>query len=118
MQIAKRNELIDAYYRAADEEDYDHMMSVFDDDVTYLYPNEPDMHGIPDVREFFEERRKTTGTTHDVFRRVHGDDATMCEGTITGEIEGEGPFEGAYVGAFEFDNESEKISYVAVYTRL
>lgn len=118
MDVDKRNQLIDTYYRAADEEDYDLMMSVFSADITYLYPNEPDMHGKDAVREFFEERRQTTGTTHDVFRRVHGDDATLCEGNITGEIAGEGPFEGSYVGAFEFDENAEKIDYVAVYTRL
>jgi len=118
MQRAERDKLIDIYYRAADEENYDLFESVFTEDVTYLYPGEDDMHGLPAVQEFFEERRQTTNTTHDLFRRVHDDDATICEGTITGELRGEGPIDGAFVGAFEFDDDAEAIDRVGVYTRL
>lgn len=118
MDVDKRNELIDRYYLAADEEDYDRLTSVFTEDVEYRYPGENDMHGVGEVREFFEERRQTTGTTHDVFRRLHDDEATVCEGHITGELRGEGPFEGSYVGVFEFDEAGEAISHVSVYTQL
>lgn len=118
MDIDKRNELIDQYYRAADEEDYDRLTSVFTDDIEYRYPGEDDMEDVDQVREFFEERRQTTGTTHDVFRRVHGDESTICEGHITGELRGEGSFEGNYVGVFEFDETAEAISHVSVYTQL
>lgn len=118
MDRDERNRLTDTYYRAADEENYDLFDSVFTDDVTYLYPDEDDMHGLRAVREFFEQRRQTTNTTHDLFRRVYDDEATICEGHITGELHGEGPFEGAFVGSFEFDDEAGAIDRVGVYTRL
>lgn len=116
MDVKQRNDLIETYYQAADEEDYDLLVSVFADDVVYLYPGEEDMHGRDEVYEFFTERRQTTNTTHDVFRRVHDETATLCEGRITGELLGEGPFEGAFVGSFEFND--SLIDRVSVYTQL
>ncbi|WP_411965877.1 nuclear transport factor 2 family protein [Haloferax sp. YSMS24] len=117
MEIAIRNELIDTYYSAVDDADFDRMLTAFTEDVEYLYPGEEPMHGHGAVRTFFEERRKTKNTTHDVFRRVHDDTATVCEGTITGQM-GEDSLDGAYVGVFEFDDDAGRISYVGVYTRL
>lgn len=117
MEIDTRNELIDTYYGAVDKADYDRMLTVFAEDVEYLYPGEEPMHGHDEVRAFFEERRQTKNTTHDVFRRVHDDTATVCEGTITGKF-GDDPLDGAYVGVFEFDDDAERIEYVGVYTRL
>ena len=117
MDIDHRNELIDQYYEAVDDAAYDRMVSVFAEDITYLYPGEEPMHGHDEVKEFFEERRPTSETTHDVFHRIHNDEATACEGTITGKMKGD-RIEGAYVGIFKFDDETERISYVGVYTRL
>lgn len=118
MDIEARNELIDRYYGAVDEEDYDRMLTAFTDAIEYRYPGEDEMHGSDEVREFFEERRQTSETTHDVFRRLHDEEATVCEGRITGELRGEGPFEGSYVGVFEFDEAAGAISHVSVYTQL
>lgn len=118
MNTTRRNELIDTYYEAVDGEDWDRMLSAFAADVEYLYPGEDPMRGHDEVRTFFEERRRTRATTHDVFRRVHDEEATACEGTITGEMGDDGPFEGAYVGVFEFDDNVDRIGYVGVYTRL
>lgn len=118
MNIQRRDELIDTYYSAVDERDWDRLLSAFAADVEYLYPGEEPMHGHEAVRDFFEHRRETRATTHNVFRRIHDDDATACEGHITGEMGEEGPFEGAYVGIFEFDDDADRIDYVGVYTRL
>ena len=93
------------------------MLSAFSETVEYRYPGEAVMNGHAEVLEFFTERRATNGTTHDVFRQVHDEDATLCEGTITGKI-GDAPLEGAFVGVFEFDTTTERIATVAVYTRL
>jgi ketosteroid isomerase-like protein len=118
MNIERRNELIDTYYGGVDREDYEGMLEAFAEDAEYLYPGEEPMRGRDEILTFFEERRETRNTTHDVFRRIHDEGATACEGTITGELGDDGPFEGAYVGVFEFDDDEEKISYVGVYTRL
>ena len=114
MEPNERDDLIDTYYAAVDAADYDRMLTAFAEDVEYRYPGEGTMRGHADVRTFFEERRETRETTHEVVRRIHGEDATACEGRITGK-RGETPFEGAYVGVFEFDG-AGKISYVGVYT--
>lgn len=116
MEPDDRDELIDTYYRAVDEADYDRMLTAFTEDVEYRYPGEEPMHGRDAVRTFFEERRETRETTHEVFRRVHDTDATACEGHITGE-RSEGALEGRYVGVFEFDDDARGISYVGVYTQ-
>lgn len=118
MNTARRDELIDTYYAAVDDEDWDRLLSAFTEDVEYLYPGEDPITGHDEVRQFFEERRETRETTHDVTRRIHDEDATACEGHITGQMGDEGPFEGAYAGVFTFDDEADRIDYVGVYTRL
>lgn len=117
MDTAKRNELIDAYYDAIDAESFVDFERAFTPDIEYLYPGEPAMHGIEEVRSFFEERREHSNSTHDVFRRVADDEVTVCEGAVTAEAPDGTAFGAAFVGVFEFDEAAAAIARVGVYTR-
>ncbi|USZ73592.1 nuclear transport factor 2 family protein [Natronosalvus halobius] len=117
MDHGKRNELIDEYFRAMDEETFADFADVFADDVEYRYPSEQDMHGVSAVREFFEEHREHSNSTHKILRRVADESVTVCEGTVTADRPDGGTLEAAFVDVFEFDDEVEQIDHVGVYTR-
>lgn len=117
MDPGKRNELVDAYYAAIDEETFDDLGRVFAADVEYLYPGEPTMHGIDAVLSFFEERREHSNSTHEVYRRLADEEVTVCEGTITADRTDGSEFDAGFVGVFEFDGEAKAIDRVGVYVR-
>lgn len=114
MELAHRNELIDAYYRTVDTERFDRFRDVFRDDITYRYPGEPVMHGVEDVLEFFRERRTHSNSTHQVHRRLADDEVSVCEGSIEAEADDGSRVTADFVGVFEFD---ELIAEVRVYVR-
>lgn len=117
MRISDRDELIDEYYAALDVDEPSEIVAPFTDDVVYRYPGEEPLEGRDAVEAFFAEGRPTSETTHTVTRRVHGEEATACDGHIAGTKEGVGSFEAEYAGFFEFDDEAGLISDVAVYSR-
>lgn len=113
----KRNQLIDEYYNAIDDEMFAAFDRVFANNVEYRYPGKDPMHGVDEVRLFFEEERDHSDSTHTVTRRVADNEVTVCEGTVTAERSDGSPFEAGFVGVFEFDDGSEAITRVEVYTR-
>jgi ketosteroid isomerase-like protein len=118
MEVSDRNELVDTYYEAVDREDWDLLLSAFSPAVTYVYPGEGELHGHDEVRAFFAERRQTTNSTHELFRRIHGENGAACEGHITADLKGGGSVDGNFVGVFTFDDDAGRIDYVGVYTQL
>lgn len=116
MDRAKREELVETYYGAIDAEAFAGFERAFAPDVEYRYPDEPAVHGVEEVRTFFEERRELSNSTHDVRRWVTDGAVTVCEGVVTAEGPDGRPVEVGFVGVFEFDDEAGAISRVGVYT--
>lgn len=110
------DKLMETYFRALDEENFEQLKSAFTDDIVYRYPGEGEIQSIDSVLDFFKNQKQTKNTTHDVFRRLSNDDIAIGEGHITGEILDNGSFEGYFCNVFEFDKEKEKISKISVYT--
>jgi len=115
METGQRTELINEYYAAIDDEEFDRFREVFDADVEYRYPGESTMHGVEEVVSFFRERREHSNSTHEVHRRISDGEATVCEGTITAENPDGSRLEGGFVGVFEFDDATETIDRTGVY---
>ena len=109
-----RNQLVDTYFRALDEEDYTSIESAFTEDVTYRLPEET-ITNLDDAMEYFRNRRRPTNTTHEITRRIHDDETSAVEGYVTGEMPDRGEFEGRFADIFEFDPETERISELVVY---
>lgn len=116
MENKVHDRLMDAYFNALDEEDFQQLKSAFTDDIVYRYPGEGEIQPIDDVLDFFKHGKQTTNTTHDVFRRLYNDDVAIAEGHITGEIIDGGSFEGYFCNVFEFNIEAEQVSKISVYT--
>lgn len=115
MDTATRERLIATYFDAIDAETYDRLTDVFTNDTQYLHPNHDPVTGVESLIRSVDDVRRTYDSTHTVDRTIHGADATVCEGTVAGEMPGEGYFEGGFVDVFEFDDDAEKISYTKVY---
>lgn len=117
MDSTKRDELIDTYYDAIDAEAFERFEHAFAPDIEYLYPGEPDMHGVAEVQKFFEERRTHSNSTHNVHRRVFDQEVTVCEGRVTAERPDGVPLDVGFVGVFTFAAAADGIDRIAVYTR-
>lgn len=114
MDEKKRDELIDNYYRAVDNENYAIFDHTFSEDASHIRPGQGSLNGRDDIRRFFKEERQSTGTTHDVKTRFHGEEASYCKVNVSGEIAGS-MFNGDIISEFEFDPKSERISKYRVY---
>lgn len=110
-----RDDLIDTYFGALDEAEYDPLESVFADDVTYHMPSET-IEGIADLMEYFREHRLPSRTTHELSLRIHGQTASAVEGHVTGELTNGGQFDGPFVDVFVFDEDRERILRMSVYS--
>lgn len=112
MSEADRNELIDTYFEAMDAEDLDVLRPALADDVVFESLS-GQLDGFSGFEQYMEELRGLSETTHDVTLRVH-DDASVAEGTVTGESE-DGTVEADFCDVFEFDVDDEQITRLAVY---
>jgi len=101
MTTSERNALIDSYFEALDSGDHSLLRDAFAPDVVYTHPS-GEMIGLDAVLEFFETERHISATTHDLVNRVHGDDHSVCEGVVTGHIQGHGDFDGPFCDVFAF----------------
>lgn len=114
-----RSELIEDYFRAVDDPDYDILRAVFADDVTYYYHEGESLQGIDDVVSFLrnnvlEPPGVERTSDHRVIRTIADDSAVVCEGEVDGELDGTA-FHTDFIDVFEFDD--SQISMVATYTR-
>lgn len=114
MNERRRNDLIDAYYRGLDAEEYGALDDVFAADVEYERPGQRTLEGGEAIRAFFETERRSSNTSHDVERRLHDEEATYCTVAVSGDLPG-GTFEGDIVAEFEFDDGAEQITAYRVY---
>ena len=113
MSDAGRNELIDAYFDAMDEDDLEIVRPALADGFVYE-SLDGDLEGFAGLETYMNELRGLSGTTHDVTLRVHGADASVAEGTVTGDSEN-GPVEAEFCNVFEFDEEEQGLTRIGVY---
>lgn len=121
MSLDTRSELIEQYFGAVDDADYELLRSVFTDDVTYKYHEGVTLEGIDDVipflrNEVLEPEGVDRTSVHEVTRRISDGSVEVCEGYVEGTVNGT-EFETDFVDVFEFDEDDSQISLVATYTR-
>lgn len=113
MNERRRNELIDAYYRDLDADEYEALDDIFAADAEYARPGQR-LDGGAAIREYFETERRSSNTTHDVEKRLHDDEATYCKVAVSGNLP-DGSFEGDIVAEFEFDDGEDRITAYRVF---
>jgi ketosteroid isomerase-like protein len=113
MSDADRDDLIDAYFAAMDAEDVDLVRPYLADGFVYESLS-GDLDGAAGLATYVRELKTLSGTTHEITVRVHGDDASVAEGTVTGEG-ADGPVAVGFCDVFEFDDADERIERIAVY---
>jgi ketosteroid isomerase-like protein len=117
MDNSRRAELMDMYFTGLDEDDFDHMKPCLSEEVQFRSSSD-EVSGVAEFREYLEENRMVSNSTHEITRRVHDDTpVSICEGRVSGDTP-DGSVEGAFCDVFEFDPDSERITSVSVYTRL
>jgi ketosteroid isomerase-like protein len=114
MSTDDRNELIEAYFTAIDDEEPEIARSALADGFVYesLLGR---LEGFDGLVEYITELRSTSDSTHDLTRRIHDEDVSVVEGTVTGlDAEGE-PTSADFCDVFEFDDEETAITRITVY---
>jgi ketosteroid isomerase-like protein len=115
MNVERRNELIDAYFDALDENDYSLVEPYLSADLVYRSVGLDALHGPDGLRRYFEELRPFAGTVHEVENRMHSENGSAAEGRVTGEHEGES-LDTGFCDVFEFDEDEEHLTRIVVYT--
>jgi ketosteroid isomerase-like protein len=115
MNVARRDELIDVYFRALDEEEFSIVEPYLAPDLTFRSVGLEPLSGPEGMRRYFEELRPFGGTIHEVENRIHDEHASAAEGRVTGEHDGES-LDTPFCDVFEFDDEEEHLTRVVVYT--
>lgn len=115
MNVERRNELIDAYFTALDEEEFSLVEPHLAPELTYKSVGLDALHGPDGLRRYFEELRPFGGTVHEVENRMHAENGTAAEGRVTGEHDGES-IDTAFCDVFEFDENEEQFTRIVVYT--
>lgn len=116
MTEADRNELIDAYFDALDNEDLSIVEPVLDE--SFVYESTAGvLEGFAGLQRYANELRTTSDSTHTVNLRIHSDDATATEGIVTGLDPDGNPKEGNFCDVFEFTEADDAITRIAVYVK-
>lgn len=115
MNEEQRAESIKRYFTAADDEDFDVLEPVLTDNVQFLAPG-GEISGTDAFREYLEEDRAISNSTHELTRTIHIDAVSVSEGQVTGETP-QGRVKGAFCDVFEFNND-DRIESISVYTRI
>lgn len=113
MADAERNELIDAYFDAMDAADPELLRPVLAEGFVYESLS-GEFEGIDGFETYLEDVRGLSNSTHEVTLRVHGEDASVAEGVVTGESE-EGTVEADFCDVFEFDENEAGLTRIGVY---
>ncbi|MCQ4332989.1 nuclear transport factor 2 family protein [Natronomonas sp. F2-12] len=113
MSESDRDELIDAYFDAMDADDLGIVRPALAEGFVYE-SLDGDLEGFGGLETYMNELRGLSETVHEVTLRVHGEVASVAEGTVTGES-GDGTVEAEFCNVFEFDEDEEGITRLAVY---
>lgn len=115
MDSETRDECIDSYYRALDEESYDHLPDLFTENIFVEY-SIGDFEGIDEILEYYTDMRRLSNTNHRIQQRIHSEEVTICLGEADG-VADSGPMTKYFADVFGFDEERERIESVSVYLR-
>ena len=113
MSESDRDDLIDAYFRAMDADDLSIVEPALADGFVFESLG-GDLEGFAGLQTYMDELRGMSNTTHEVDLRVHGENASAAEGTVTGDGE-DGRVEADFVDVFEFSEGDEDITRIGVY---
>lgn len=113
MAEADRNEMIDAYFDAMDAADLSIVRPALADDFVYESLS-GELEGFEGLQTYMEELRGLSDTEHRIGLRLHDDAASVAEGTVSGENDGES-VEADFCNVFEFADGDEAISRISVY---
>lgn len=113
MSETDRDDLIDAYFEAMDTADLSELRPVLAEGFVYESLS-GDLEGAAGLETYLEELRGLSNTTHEVTLLVHGEEASVAEGVVTGESE-DGPVEAEFCDVFEFDADDERLARIGVY---
>ena len=114
MSVEDHNAVIDDYFEAIDRADPGLVEGSLDDEFVYQSPG-GELEGGEGLRRYVEEIRSMSNSTHETTLRIHDDAAAAVEGTVTGEGADGESVSRRFVDVFEFDEESGKLTRVAVY---
>lgn len=109
MNVDRRNESIDAYFRALDEEDFSILEPHLSPEVTYKSVGVNTLFGPEGLREYFEGVRPFNDTDHVVENRIHDPSISVVEGHVIGSH-----LDTDFCDVFEFDD--GRITRLTVYT--
>jgi hypothetical protein len=113
MSESDRDELIDAYFDAMDAEELDVVRPALADGFVYESLS-GDLAGFEGLETYMNELRGLSDTVHEVTLRMHGEAASVTEGTVTGEGD-DGSVEAEFCNVFEFDEDDAGITRIGVY---
>lgn len=113
MSKADRNALIDAYFEAMDTGDLETVRPALADGFVYESLSGT-LRGFGGLETYMEELRGLSNTNHDVATVIHGETASVTEGTVTGDGE-DGQVAVDFCNVFEFDADDEGITRIGVY---
>lgn len=113
MSKENRNALIDAYFDAMDTDDLEIVRPVVTDGFIYESLS-GDLSGFSGLKTYMEELRGLSNTDHEITTVIHGETASVVEGTVTGENEDD-PVELDFCNVFEFNADNEGITRISVY---
>lgn len=113
MSIERREDRIDAYFRALDENDPSIAESAVTEDFVYE-SRAGSLAGFAGLADYITDRRTMTESDHEQTRVVHGDDVAVVEGVVTGTTEAGERVEVRFCDVFEFDA-ADGITTITVY---
>jgi ketosteroid isomerase-like protein len=112
--MSARDDAIDAYFAALDEEDPSLVEPVLADSFVYETSGGNRLSGFAGFEEYMTVHRGLSNTTHTEQNRLHGDEVSFTEGVVTGSDGEGGSIEMNFCDVFEF-NTDNKIIRAAVY---
>jgi ketosteroid isomerase-like protein len=114
MSQSIREDLIEAYFAALDDEDPDHLEGSLGETFVYESLSE-EFEGLGGFRTYMNDYRSFSGTDHDITTFVHGETASVAEGRVVGYDEGGERIEASFCDVFEFTDEEETLTRITVY---
>lgn len=114
MDRSCREETIEQYVRALDEDDSDAFEEILKEDFTYRYADGRIFEGQDETLEYFVEER-SMDTLHDFQTIYHLEACSIGFGVA--EVKGPDGYEAEMCDVFVFDDTDQKLREVKIYTR-
>ena len=103
--MADPESVVRRYYDLVDAENYDDLVALFADDVSYERPGQDAIEGRDALRAFYEEGRPLDDGAHEVHDVIVDGDTVAVRGSFSGRQNGERVGFG-FADVHEFDGET------------